>query len=436
MKTLIDRYRKSTGIIYGNLSSDTLEVPLIDSIRAKIINLYSIITVAIFCLVGVLSVLTNNSSRLFDLIPLTLGFPFLVFFFLYTNRTNKARYALVISSFLVIAYIYTRRLQEGVDSHVEINVIQLCLIAHLLFDGIISWVLIIVYIILFVSVRLIVIDTLNRPFDQDDFIHELLSILIVSYISWAAKKYIKEIQKILIRQQDELVEKKKDLETSNRVKDKLFNILSHDLRSPIGSVKILLENLANDHKENTEIGYAAHYVDKVYLNLDNLLHWSRLQRSGWKLYFTETDLNNTISSILTSFMRDIAVKQVDITVNLTVIMLYSDEYLLEIIFRNLIQNAIKFSHTGGKINIGSNVVNNRLLVSVEDFGIGMPADIAAGLADGKRISTTGTLGEKGTGIGLEICSELVRLLHGGLTFTSHPGKGTIVTVNIPVRMQQ
>ncbi|OIN55931.1 sensor histidine kinase [Arsenicibacter rosenii] len=435
MKTSIDRYKKSLSVIYGSLDSDRLEVPLIDSIRAKIINLYSIITVAIFCLVGILSLLTNQPSRLFDLIPLTLGFPLLVSFFLYTGRLNKARYALVISSFLVIAYIAVRRLQEGVDSHVEINVIQLCLIAHLLFDGFFSWILIIGYIILFVAIRLITIFYLGKPFDQDDFIHELLSILIVSYSSYAAKKYIKDIQLILTRQSEGLFAQKNDLEKSNLYKDKLFNILSHDLRSPVSSVKILLENLADQYKEKTEIRYAADYVDKVYLNLDNLLHWSRLQRSGWKLYFSETDINSIVSAILTNFMRDVAVKQVDIAVDLAPVRLYSDEYLLEIILRNIIQNAIKFSHTGGKIHIRSRLLDTYCYISIEDFGVGMPDDVIKSIADGHIPSTKGTLGEKGTGIGLEICNELAKLLQGALTFRSNPGKGTIVTVCIPVNRQ-
>lgn len=219
-------------------------------------------------------------------------------------------------------------------------------------------------------------------------------------------------------------------------KDKFFSIISHDLKSPFNSIlgfsELLLKNIRKYPVEKTEKFVENIYnVSKNTFNLlENLLEWSRVQSKKIKPNFQHLVINEIINDVV-ELLKDVAEQKL---INLTFehnspLKIYADEEMLKTVLRNLISNAIKFTDVNGNVAIKSFEKNKKVYLEVVDSGVGMDENSKNNLFKiGLQHSTIGTNGEKGTGLGLILCFELMELNNGKIFVESEKDKGTKFTL--------
>ena len=226
-------------------------------------------------------------------------------------------------------------------------------------------------------------------------------------------------------------EKEKELRKSNATKDKLFSIISHDLRSPfigLASMNELISDSINsqDYDSAKEILSLVEKTSLKALNLlDNLLHWSRIQRG--KITFNPIDLNalTIVEEVVGLFNANLEEKNIEVSLSIDPeLHITADAFMLQTIVRNLLSNAIKFTNNGGKIKIAVSSNSSECQFNVLDSGIGIPEENINHLFDLNRsITTYGTNNEKGSGLGLVLCKEFVKQHKGKIWAQNNPDLG-------------
>jgi len=233
--------------------------------------------------------------------------------------------------------------------------------------------------------------------------------------------------------QKELKEYAGKLEELNRTKDKLFSIISHDLRNPLYSIASSADFLMNGRKElkDNEIDELISLIKNSTLLLnnliENLLAWARIQSGRIEYRKIEFDISESINNIIALLRTYTEQKNIMIKYILgSKESVYADKTAIESVLLNLISNAIKFSYSGGTILIKTSVKDDRFLeVCVEDSGIGIEQEEINRIFDPhENFTKRGTQGEKGTGLGLILCKEHVESNGGKIWVESEPGKGT------------
>jgi len=249
----------------------------------------------------------------------------------------------------------------------------------------------------------------------------LTAILIFLATNFIRKSYDRE--KIIAEQKAE------ELRISDQTKNKLLSILAHDLSSPLGSIQNYLEILAELKTEEID----RQSIEASLLNetknaqhmLSNLLLWSKTQMEGVKINLIPLNLKESIETAI-RIQQSLAIeKNISIEANIDQsIMVLADREMLQLVIRNLINNSLKFTHSGGKIRIDSKVEKNVCLITISDTGRGINYEMQKDLFSMGIKSTYGTQNEKGVGLGLSICKEFTELQNGTISFESDPGKGT------------
>jgi signal transduction histidine kinase len=239
-------------------------------------------------------------------------------------------------------------------------------------------------------------------------------------------------------------ERTRELAKLNATKDKLFSNISHDLRSPfnviLGYTDVLkeqyksfdeetMDNVLSDLKESGE---------NAFNLLENLLNWSSAQRGTIDFTPTKTTVAEITDNILPEVKSVAKKKNVEIInyVSGKNIPLMVDKNMLSLVFRNLLTNAIKFSHHGRRIWIDAKLKNtNEVVFSVKDEGIGIDPEKIETLFDLEKNTTqNGTTGEKGTGLGLILSKEFVEIHNGKIWVKSEPGKGSTFYFSVPEKI--
>lgn len=225
------------------------------------------------------------------------------------------------------------------------------------------------------------------------------------------------------------------LKNALATKDKLFSIISHDLKNPfnslLGFTELLLKkyNTYDDEKRLKFIGLINESSENVCNLLNNLLAWSSSQNDKIELYFEPVNLKyfayNTVNFVQSFALK----KEIEIHQNIPKTIFVSiDKATIDTVLRNLITNAIKFTNRNGKITISAQILpdNNKFIeISVKDTGIGIPPEKLKTLfAIKKSKSTQGTEKELGTGLGLIVCKEFVEKNGGKIYVESEVGKGS------------
>ncbi len=228
-----------------------------------------------------------------------------------------------------------------------------------------------------------------------------------------------------------------NLEQLNQKKDKLFSIIAHDLQSPLNSIITTLHLIAEyelEEEEKKMLGDELLTLTKNTSNLlTNLLTWSKLQMDGKGVRLSSENVYEAVERVL-SIQRMLADKK-SVTIVSRVdpaIFITADHNMLELVVRNLINNAIKFTPSGGQIDIGVQLNENNCNLLVADNGIGIDPSQQDEIFSLKTQSTFGTNNEKGIGLGLVLCKELLALQQGELWFESAPGKGTTFYASFPL----
>jgi signal transduction histidine kinase len=241
-------------------------------------------------------------------------------------------------------------------------------------------------------------------------------------------------------QKEALLEMNNKLYELNASKDKFFSIIAHDLKNPFNTI-LGLSELLKDETKSGNLETIDEYSDMIYNSaaqtlrlLENLLDWANSQRG--KISFNPIpiklkELFNEEFSVLNDMAKgkNIELKS-SFSDNLTII---ADKNMIKTILRNLISNAIKFTHKNGKVEVKAMAINNQVEISVSDSGIGMTKEIIAKLfrIDANQ-STPGTENEKGTGLGLVLCKEFIEKHGGKIWVESESGKGSTFKFSIPL----
>ncbi len=237
------------------------------------------------------------------------------------------------------------------------------------------------------------------------------------------------INKLLMEHQEEIKKRSIELEQLNQVKDKFFSIISHDLRSPINALAAILTMLDNNQIKPEEFAQLAKEL-KVQFNhtrslITNLLDWALLQMENIKTIPEKIDLRMVVK---TNFEHLSSLYSKDIRMENNIqegIICWADRNMINLVFRNLILNAIKFTPTGGVIKISTHDLGSLYEIAIADNGVGIKPDVQKLLFEKTtNYSTRGTANEKGTGLGLILCKEFVEKNGGTIRLESEEGKGS------------
>lgn len=226
-----------------------------------------------------------------------------------------------------------------------------------------------------------------------------------------------------------ILKKNEELEELNQVKNRLFSIISHDLRSPLNSIQGYLEVLTDRAlPENAKNAIQDQLLDLTKHTQDmlfNLLSWSKSQLSGKSIEVQEVNLHGAINNTVEMLKKVADQKGIQISSSIAEdIKVVANVDILQLVVRNFIQNAIKFTHTKGEIHVHARHEKGSVAISVKDNGIGIPLEKHSEIFSSKLKSAAGTNKERGIGLGLYLCKELVELQGGKIWFTSSPDTGS------------
>lgn len=263
------------------------------------------------------------------------------------------------------------------------------------------------------------IDFLHKSFSDIELIR-----LVSLYLRFIKRE--KEINAELIK--------------ANDSKDRFFSIIAHDLKSPfngfLGYLGILKTDLMKMSIEEIieTIGEIHDSANNLYELLENLLDWSRIQRNQMPMELTSFPLKFIVSNIFN--IAKLSAENKNITLTNAIddnLLAFADVKMVQTVLRNLILNSIKFVNEGGSVMVTGNAIqDNYISISVIDNGIGMNEEAMQKIFKiDESYSTLGTNEEKGTGLGIVLCDELVKKNDGVLTVESELGKGTKFSFTLP-----
>jgi two-component system sensor histidine kinase/response regulator len=268
----------------------------------------------------------------------------------------------------------------------------------------------------------------------------LLALFILFLLNSARKnRELKEKNQLLQQMNVQLKLSEIKLKKLNETKSRLFSIIAHDLRSSMNAILGFSEIIAAKQKtlSESELNKYSNIINqsanKVHLMMENLLDWSRAQGETIRFNPENFDLNSTAYNVTTLLEIKAYQKNVEfISLLPKGSMVHGDKIMVASILRNLLDNALKFTPSGGKIEVSALKVNGMIEVRVKDTGIGMDPEVLENLFVGEsHTSTDGTNNEKGTGLGLYICRDFVEMHGGKLWAESTKGIGTVFKFSIP-----
>jgi signal transduction histidine kinase/Tfp pilus assembly protein PilF len=230
---------------------------------------------------------------------------------------------------------------------------------------------------------------------------------------------------------NKLTKRESELKKSNDIKDRLFSIIGHDLRGPIGSIPVMLELMNDESTTEEERKYMYEsimsHVSASKETLDKLLYWGGAQIKGTGVNKLRFAVGDTIANIMKLTQNTAKQKSISITNNIASnVELEADPTHFDFVLRNLISNALKFTKENGYVTLTSSTNESKGYVTfcVQDTGVGISPDKQKDIFKPFSSSERGTANEKGTGIGLMLCKEFVKENGGDIWVKSEPGVGS------------
>ncbi len=242
-----------------------------------------------------------------------------------------------------------------------------------------------------------------------------------------------QYEKRIIAQNEELL-------NLTKTRDQLYSIIAHDLKSAFfginGMLEIVCEELENEEYERAEILQKLQLLQNsgknTYELLQNLLEWIRIQDGVQEVSDEKVEIKKLINDSVDVLNTSASHKNITIETDIETVYAKGDSTMLATVFRNLISNAIKYSNRDNKVVVEAEKDGSSVVIRVKDFGIGMPDSVKKKLFDkDERPQRRGTAHEKGTGLGLLLCYELVEANHGAIDVISEEGEGTEFVVTLP-----
>lgn len=255
-------------------------------------------------------------------------------------------------------------------------------------------------------------------------------------------RVLNRINKQLKDNSDLISKQKSKLEEVNASQNMFFSILSHDLRNPFNGILGFLNILKNDFDtlSNVEKKQYIDYVNisakQVFKLIERLLELARLKDGRYQFKFENVNISEITEQVLQLQRTNTLNKKVTLENNISKdVLIYADKVSVDIILRNLTDNAIKFTPAGGKVSLESESKDGKVVVYVKDNGVGMDnEDMKNIFRLDKRITSKGTNDEKGTGLGLYVCKEMIEKMNGSIKVESVVGKGSTFIVTFPEKV--
>jgi PAS domain S-box-containing protein len=268
-----------------------------------------------------------------------------------------------------------------------------------------------------------------------------LSISLIKDASGKPKNLIAIIRDVTARKQieEQLRKYAEEQGEMNATKDKFYSVIAHDLRSPfqslLGYSDMLKSSIANLKPEKIS-SFAKNIYEtssETYNLLEDLLQWTALQTGRIKVNPETIYVIELFNSVIKSFRINAKKKKIALLSDLTKeLFIYADRILVTTILRNLVSNAIKYTNKKGEIILDAKEKGSKILISVDDTGVGISRkNISKLFKVDSTFTTQGTAKEKGTGLGLIICREFAQLNNGFLSVKSTQGKGSRFILTLP-----
>jgi signal transduction histidine kinase len=250
-----------------------------------------------------------------------------------------------------------------------------------------------------------------------------------------ALRLLQEKNQEITRQQVELREKNDKLEDLNQLKTKIFSIISHDLRSPLGLLQDILNLVDEGGFTETEfkalIPQLTKNVSSTNTLVENLLSWAHSQLEGVGVQQERFDLKTLVEEKTGLFDNVAQEKGIELFNKLpTGFKAYADQNMIGLVIKNLLDNALKFCQKGDQITVSGESLEDEVQIQVQDTGIGISAERLSHIFD-KINSTRGTRNEKGTGLGLILCKDFIEKNQGKIWVKSQPNHGTAFYFTLP-----
>ncbi len=265
----------------------------------------------------------------------------------------------------------------------------------------------------------------------------LLILTIITFVIRRSENIQKKLNKELKDKSQAVIQRESQLHEINKTNTKLFSIIGHDLRGPIGGLQSILKMFTDGDISTKElvsfIPKLKTDVDNISFTLNNLLSWGLNQLNGVVTKPKRVSLSYLVSNniqLLSEIAKSKSIKIINqLPENPRI---WADNNQIDIVIRNLLSNAIKFTPENGLITIGAEEKSGMWQISVRDTGIGMTAEMQRSVfKDSSNITTYGTNNEKGTGLGLSLCKEMVHKNNGEIWVDSVPRKGTTFYFTVP-----
>jgi signal transduction histidine kinase len=256
----------------------------------------------------------------------------------------------------------------------------------------------------------------------------------------AKNRAMDSLNSYLITNKKNIENEAEQLRILNATKEKLFSIIAHDLRSPfntiLGLLDLLQKNFNNYDKEKIKT-----YIEKInvsanttYAFIENLLEWAKTQTVNNSVNIELIYVNEVINDVIILLKPIANAKNIELKYNQTVFAIWADKNMLATLIRNLLNNAIKFSYPESEIIIMAKTDEFTADIIITDSGIGMDEDTISKLFSIDTHTIIGTSNEKGSGLGLLICNEIIQKHKGSIEVKSEKGKGSTFIIHLPKNM--
>lgn len=266
-------------------------------------------------------------------------------------------------------------------------------------------------------------DFLTKPFNKEELV-----VRVMHQITLVAAKR-------LIQKQNE------ELRATISNRDKMYSVIAHDLRSPMASIRMVLNLVVSSVAPDVVGPELFELLDKankesedVHDLLDNLLKWTKSQTGRLNVVLQDLDLNDIIPGVVDIFEMIAQTKHINLEFNSTPdpLVVRADNDMLKTIVRNFMSNAVKFSPDGSSVEINMEQEGDFAKVSIRDHGVGIAPERIESIFH-KGETTYGTDGEEGSGLGLQLCADFARKIGGDVSVESVLGEGSTFSVLLPLR---